>query len=65
MLQTIVRLRAQVQLSALKVAATVLPLPKPLTLVGNGSSTRLMETIQAMGVKRLLVVSDRPLMETG
>ncbi len=41
------------------------PQPRPMALVGQGSSTQLCRTISQFGVANLLVVTDKPLRELG
>lgn len=41
------------------------PQPKPITFVGPGSSGQLSEAIAQFGIRKLLVVTDKPLRELG
>jgi len=41
------------------------PQPKPITFVGPGSSGQLSQAIAQFGVRKLLVVTDKPLRELG
>ncbi len=41
------------------------PQPRPMTFIGPGSSTQLCKAISQFGIRRLLVVTDKPLRELG
>lgn len=58
-------LRARTQLAALKVAATLLPAPRPLVLTGADASRKLCQTAVQLGVRRPLLVTDRMLVDAG
>ena len=51
------------QQKVMKIAAKVIPLPVPLLLTGPGSSTKLAENIAVRGLKHVLVVTDKVLMD--
>ncbi|MFN1516144.1 iron-containing alcohol dehydrogenase [Vibrio owensii] len=51
--------------NGLKVAAYVLPLPKPTLFSGPGSINELMEAIADLGFKKLLLVTDDGLVKIG
>jgi len=57
--------RARTQLAALKLAATLLPAPRPLVLLGSDSSRKLCQTMAQLGARRPLVVTDAMLLELG
>ena len=50
---------------ALKVAAAVIPMPKPTLFSGADSSLELCDAISQLGVKKLLIVSDEVLVSIG
>ncbi|KZX79072.1 alcohol dehydrogenase [Oleiphilus sp. HI0009] len=50
---------------ALKVAAAVIPMPKPTLFSGADSSLELCEAIHHLGIKKLLLVTDKVLVEIG
>lgn len=41
------------------------PQPKPLLFLGPNSSLQLCKTISQFGIKNILVVTDKPLVELG
>ena len=41
------------------------PQPKPMTFVGPGASAQLSKAISQFGIKKLLIVTDKPLRELG
>lgn len=41
------------------------PQPKPMAFIGEGSSNELCKTIAQFGIRKLLVVTDKPLRELG
>lgn len=51
--------------NGLKVAAYVLPLPKPTLFSGSGSINELTEAIADLGFKKLLLVTDEGLVKIG
>jgi alcohol dehydrogenase len=59
----------RVGLPALKraagLAARLVPVPQPTSMLGPGSSVRLMHAISLCGHRKLFVVTDRTLVETG
>ncbi|KZZ13837.1 alcohol dehydrogenase [Oleiphilus sp. HI0130] len=50
---------------ALKVAAAVIPMPKPTLFSGADSSLELCDAISHLGIKKLLLVTDKVLVEIG
>ncbi len=52
-------------MGALKVAAKVIPMPKPTLFTGEDSSLELCESIAQMGTKKLLIVTDQMLVKLG
>jgi alcohol dehydrogenase len=50
---------------ALKVAAAVIPMPKPTLFTGADSSLELCDAISHLNIKRVLVVTDKVLLELG
>lgn len=50
---------------ALKVAAAVIPMPKPTLFSGADSSLQLCEAIAQLGIKKLMIVSDEILVGIG
>lgn len=62
-LTTIVK--AKTKLAALKVIINVVPAPRPIVLLGSGSGLRLCDTINHVGVRRVLVVTDAILLKLG
>lgn len=57
--------RAQAQLTLLRVAATFLPAPRPLVLLGADSARKLCQTMAQLGVQRPLIVTDSGLVQLG
>ena len=51
----------------LSLMATVItkPQPRPIVFVGENSSLKLCDTISRFGLKKILVVTDKPLVELG
>lgn len=52
-------------MKALKVAAKVIPMPKPTLFTGVGSSIELCEAISLIGIKKLLLVTDESIVRLG
>ncbi|MBL4911985.1 iron-containing alcohol dehydrogenase [Shewanella schlegeliana] len=52
-------------MKALKLAAKIIPMPKPTLFTGAGSSLELCEAIAYMGMKRVLIVTDSVLINLG
>ncbi|MDD1781093.1 iron-containing alcohol dehydrogenase [Enterovibrio sp. ZSDZ35] len=52
-------------MKALKIAARVIPIPRPTLFTGADSAEQLCEAIGLMNFKKLLVVSDQPLVDIG
>ena len=50
---------------ALKVAAAVIPMPKPTLFTGKDSSLELCSAISQLGMKKILIVTDKVLVEIG
>ncbi|MFV1872061.1 MAG: iron-containing alcohol dehydrogenase [Oleiphilus sp.] len=50
---------------ALKVAAAVIPMPKPTLFTGPESSLELCSAISQLGMKKVLIVTDKVLVEIG
>ena len=50
---------------ALKVAAAVIPMPKPTLFSGADASLELCDAISQLGIKKLLIVSDEILVGIG
>lgn len=50
---------------ALKVAAAVIPMPKPTLFTGADSSLELCDAISQLGIKKVLLVSDEVLVNIG
>jgi len=50
---------------ALKVAAAVIPMPKPTLFTGSGSSIELCQAIGQLGFKKILIVTDEILVDIG
>ena len=50
---------------ALKIAAAVIPMPKPTLFTGAGSSLELCSAISQLGMKKVLIVTDKVLVEIG
>lgn len=63
--QLTTRVKAGAQLAALKVAATLLPAPRPLVLMGAGSAQKMCQTIEQLGARRVLLVTDAVLEKLG
>ena len=57
--------KAKAKLTALKVVINVVPAPRPLVLLGSGSGLRLCDTINHVGARRVLVVTDAVLVKLG
>jgi alcohol dehydrogenase class IV len=53
----------RVQHQVMKVASNVLPFPIPVLLTGPGSVAKLAENIRVRGLKHVMVVTDKVLME--
>ncbi len=54
-------LKAKAQLVAIKVVTRIVPAPRPLVFVGYDSAMQLCSTINQLGVKRVLIVTDKVL----
>ena len=52
-------------IAGLKALVSVLKIPKPTVLTGKNSSLKLCESIAGFGLKKTLIVTDRPLYELG
>lgn len=52
-------------IAGLKALVSVLKIPKPTVLSGKNSSIKLCESIAGFGLKKTLIVTDRPLYELG
>lgn len=63
MLWTLKKKAYRAQQQVMKVAANVIPFPIPLLLTGPGSVQRLAENVRIRGLKHVLVVTDKVLME--
>ena len=50
---------------ALKIAAAVIPMPKPTLFTGAESSLELCSAISQLGMKKILIVTDKVLVEIG
>lgn len=50
---------------ALKIAAAIIPMPKPTLFTGSGSSLDLCSAISQLGMKKVLIVTDKVLVEIG
>jgi alcohol dehydrogenase class IV len=50
---------------ALKIAAAIIPMPKPTLFTGAGSSLELCSAISQLGMKKILIVTDKVLVEIG
>ncbi len=55
----------RVQHKVMKTASTIIPFPQPVLLTGPGSVKKLAENIRIRGLKNVLVVTDKVLMELG
>ncbi|PFG56072.1 alcohol dehydrogenase class IV [Vibrio sp. ES.051] len=51
--------------NGLKLAAHVLPMPRPTLFSGPGSTNELLESMTELGFERILLVTDKGLMEIG
>lgn len=65
MLWTVKKAFYRTQQRVMKVTATVLPFPVPGLLTGPGSVKQLAENISVRGLKKILVVTDKVLMDLG
>ncbi|MGB9499266.1 MAG: iron-containing alcohol dehydrogenase [Dissulfuribacterales bacterium] len=63
MIWTLKKKAYRAQQKVMKVASTVLPFPVPLLLTGPGSVRKLPENIKVRGLKNVLVVTDKVLMD--
>ncbi|ABZ76449.1 iron-containing alcohol dehydrogenase [Shewanella halifaxensis HAW-EB4] len=52
-------------MKALKLAAKIIPMPKPTLFTGEGSSLELCDAMAHMGMKRVLIVTDSVLIKLG
>lgn len=59
------RLKSLPKLSALRVIITILPMPRPLVLLGEGSAQRLCRSIADQGLRRVMVITDDVLAKLG
>lgn len=59
------RVTHKTYMKALKVAARVIPIPRPTLFTGANSSDALCDAIGLMGLGKLLIVTDKPLVEVG
>jgi len=50
---------------ALKIAASIIPMPKPTLFTGKGSSLELCKAISQLGIKKVMLVSDKVLVNLG
>lgn len=50
---------------ALKIAAAIIPMPKPTLFTGADSSLELCQAIAQLGVKKVLIVSDKVIVNIG
>lgn len=58
-------IKAKAKLAALKIVITVVPAPRPIVLLGADAALRLCDTINHIGAKRVLVVTDAVLVKLG
>lgn len=65
MLWTLKKTLYRTQQRVMKVAATVLPFPYPALLTGPGSVMQLADNVSVRGLRRVLLVTDKVLMELG
>lgn len=65
MLWTLKKAAYRTQQKTMKVAAKVLPFPVPALLTGPGSVKQLAENVSIRGLRHVLVVTDKVLMEIG
>lgn len=63
MIWTVKKRLYRVQQGVMKIASKVLPFPIPVLLTGPGSVKKLAENIRVRGLKNILVVTDKVLME--
>lgn len=56
---------SRVRIALNKTAIKFLQFPKPFCLVGADTALTLCDTIAGSGVKRLLLITDKPLLQTG
>ncbi len=63
MIWTLKKKAYRAQQKVMKVASTVLPFPVPVLLTGAGSVRKLAENIRVRGLKTVLVVTDKVLMD--
>ncbi|MBV7298171.1 iron-containing alcohol dehydrogenase [Enterovibrio paralichthyis] len=52
-------------MKALKIAARIIPIPRPTLFTGADSAASLCEAIGLMNLGKLLIVTDKPLVEVG
>lgn len=50
---------------ALKVAAAIIPMPKPTLFTGEGAALELCSAIGQLGMKKILIVTDKVLVDIG
>ncbi len=65
MASLLTRIKAKSRLAALRVAITILPVPRPLLLLGADSSLKLCATIAGLGRRKVLIVTDEVLAGLG
>ncbi|MFD2179742.1 iron-containing alcohol dehydrogenase [Veronia pacifica] len=65
MLNTISLLICRCFMTLLAVMSTIVPLPRPTLFTGPNSSAQLCHTLSLMGQTRILLVTDKPLVELG
>lgn len=65
MLWTVKKRLYRTQQQVMKVASNVIPFPVPVLLTGPGSVQKLAENIRIRGLKHVLVVTDKVLMDLG
>ena len=63
MIWTLKKKAYRAQQKVMKIASTVLPFPVPVLLTGPGSVRKLAENIKVRGLKNVLVVTDKVLMD--
>ena len=65
MAKSLEHLKAKAQLAAVKALTKVISIPRPLVFVGADSALQLCSNIQQIGVRHILIVTDKILVELG
>ena len=65
MLSTLEVMISRFKLAVIKLFMKLTPQPKPVAWIGPDSSLQLCKTISQFGLKKVLIITDKPLLELG